>query len=235
MILQKLDTIKKGLFPPYCIMCGEMLCVNEWERSICEDCLKNVDIIGEHICISCKNPLYSGEICPECRNVHYFSRGISVFYYDDVRNGIHDFKFYNLKKHCNAFGIIMGDFIVREYMTLIKTLTCVVPVPMHRKKLKKREFNQAEILGIEVARKIGIVCRVDILQKIKYTTSQTRIDQKDRRDNLTNTFIAQNCAGLTILLVDDVYTSGSTANECSRVLKEAGAKDVIVFTLAITN
>ena len=111
----------------------------------------------------------------------------------------------------------------------------VVPVPLHRKRLRERGFNQAFLLARELSRHIGVPCEKKMLKKEKPTVPQVLLSGPDREKGVRGAFRIREedqVAGRSILLVDDVYTTGATVNECSRVLMAGGAKRVEVFTLA---
>ncbi len=111
----------------------------------------------------------------------------------------------------------------------------VVPVPLHPTRLKERGFDQAYIVAREVARFLNIVLEEGVLIRIKKTSTQTEMNQKERLDNVKNAFevmMPEKVSGQNVLLVDDVFTTGATLNEATRVLKKAGALTIHVFTLA---
>jgi ComF family protein len=111
----------------------------------------------------------------------------------------------------------------------------IIPVPLHPKREKERGFNQSEILGYELARLTNKKFIKNVLIKIKNTPPQSILDFKERRKNVKGVFLVKNNSFIykkNILLIDDVYTSGFTIIECSKVLKKAGAKEIFAFTLA---
>ena len=111
----------------------------------------------------------------------------------------------------------------------------IIPVPLHRKRLRWRGFNQAVLLARQVARAYAVPLDVLALQRLRETAAQTQLSEEERRRNVRGAFALapdRSVSGLTVLLVDDVYTSGATANECSRTLLKNGAKQVYVLTLA---
>ncbi len=111
----------------------------------------------------------------------------------------------------------------------------VIPVPLHVNKLRKREFNQSAVFSVHIAKKIGVAYEPFVLKKVKETLPQVDLKKEEHRiKNVRKAFAVSNprmVKGARILLVDDVFTTGSTTDECSRVLVNAGAKSVNVFTL----
>jgi len=129
--------------------------------------------------------------------------------------------------------------IIRSYFNCLNSsfpcLDLVVPIPLHRKKLRERGFNQAELIAKVVAKHLQVRLTKGNLKRTKATITQTSLDRKERRRNLREAFTVKNRDGFqakNVLLVDDVYTTGTTIKEAAKVLKEAGVKEVYVFALA---
>jgi len=129
--------------------------------------------------------------------------------------------------------------IIRSYFNCLNfsfpCLDLVVPIPLHRKKLRERGFNQAELIAKVVAKHLQVRLTKGNLKRTKATITQTSLDRKERRRNLREAFTVKNRDGFqakNVLLVDDVYTTGTTIKEAAKVLKEAGVKEVYVFALA---
>ena len=137
-----------------------------------------------------------------------------------------------------VLGLDLGDFLCRSLAAeddLWLGLDAVIPVPLHRKKLKTRGFNQAEVLAARIARTRKIELLNRRLIKIRNTPPQTTLEGRERDQNVRGAYRvrrAGNLKGRTVLLVDDVYTTGSTIRECSRMLKQAGVTEVRAVTLA---
>ncbi|MCC7201464.1 MAG: ComF family protein [Nitrospirae bacterium] len=113
--------------------------------------------------------------------------------------------------------------------------TMIVPVPLHLKRLREREFNQSAIIGSVIGKRYGIPVAANTLMRHRNTRPQVELDAKERKENVTGAFCVEDrtlIEGRKIILVDDVYTSGSTLNECTRVLKRNGADKVYVITIA---
>jgi len=150
-----------------------------------------------------------------------------------VRDLIHRFKYGGEI----WLGGLLGDFLrqgLRDARLKNSSFDAVVPVPLHPLRRREREFNQAEILGRELAsgQKLGFC---DALERIRYTVTQTHFDRRRRMRNLRDAFgLRQNATvrGKNLLLVDDVLTTGSTLDECARVLLAAGARSIHALTIA---
>ena len=161
----------------------------------------------------------------ECAIAPYLSRGI-------VRELIHRFKYrgeYHLR---HQLGRWLCEGFHDERLAIRADL--IIPVPLHPLRQREREFNQASELARLASQSAGIpFC--DGLQRLRYTTSQTRFDRQERMENLRNAFIIRKNApvhGKRLILIDDVLTTGSTLDECARVLRKAGAKSIRALTIA---
>lgn len=189
-------------------------------------------------CEACSQP-YSGLldsfVCANCRGraFHFVcavavmqSRGI-------VRDLIHRFKYGGEV----WLGSLLVDFLaqgLRDPRLRGHSFDTVVPVPLHPLRKREREFNQAEVLGRELARKNELAF-CEALERLRYTVTQTHFDRRRRMQNLRNAFKVRRNAtvqGKDVLLVDDVLTTGSTLDECARVLLAAGAQSVRALTVA---
>jgi ComF family protein len=132
-------------------------------------------------------------------------------------------------------GRCLGRWLARTLSSETAEMDCIVPVPLHPRRVRERGFNQSELLSEALAQASGISHAPRLLSKIAPTRSQTTLGRHDRKKNLRGTFALSRGAVATnrrILLVDDIYTTGCTVEECSRVLRRAGARSVRVVTLA---
>lgn len=234
LLKQTFDNVYNALYPPHCLFCGEIMCVNQWHTVFCNTCKEKVHYLPKSTCITCDSELNRGEVCTDCFEGNmYFYQAVGVFDYEQIREGIINFKFHNMRKSGVYFADLMSRFLRNNYYNWIDAVDYIVAVPMHKNKLKKRRYNQAEILAENISKCIDIPHNFNLIFKVSETTSQTRISDVSRNENIKDTFLANDCTGLTLILIDDVFTTGSTANECSKMLMNAGAKMVLVFTLAV--
>lgn len=136
----------------------------------------------------------------------------------------------------NLLGEIMADFANKNINS--HEIDLIVPIPLHPVKLRERQFNQSEALATYLAKKLNKKIIKDRIKRIKYTLPQTELKREDRLKNVKDAFLAKRHNGFedrTILLIDDVFTTGATLHECAKSLKNAGAKKVIAFALARGN
>lgn len=207
------------ILPMKCISCSDSLA--SWPLPICQRC-KNTASIGAIPPIHQLNPI---EKVWSCR------------YYDSaVKNCLKEFKYRGNYNLLPVFKEIMLDFLEKEF-TFIKKVDLVVPVPMHPFKRYKRGFNQSELIADLLCSILPQLHINNSLIKIKHTKSQTGFTIKERIKNLNESFAVIDrlyIVGKTILLVDDVITTGATLRACAQELSHAGARKVFAFTLART-
>lgn len=199
----------------------------------CASCAKPMDAVDEFgVCASCR-----GRIRRNMR-AHFASSGFdsvhSACLYEDVlKELIHAFKYKKRRALSGLFSSILAEF-VRTTPGIIKDVDFITFVPLHSDRLRSREFNQSKLLAKMTSESFKIPL-TDALDKTKITRSQNELSRDERLLNLKDAFrIRQgtDVAGQTILLMDDVMTTGATLDECARVLKSAGAKEVRCLTLA---
>jgi len=175
-------------------------------------------------------------LCVECRqNPPSFNIARAVGPYEEpFRIAVKVFKFLGRKQLAKKMGDMMAEVVERE--PRFWPLDIIVPVPISQGNLRQRGFNQTELLARQIGRRLKIAVDPGILVRIKETPSQRELTREEREKNLLYAFKVtqpQKVLGKKILLVDDVYTTGSTIRECTRVLLEAGAERVSVITWAI--
>ena len=230
-----IDFFKDMLFP---IKCGNCECLLDTD-GLCPDCWSKINWISEPKCKICGQP-FSVEIdligseCLECISKKpYFDKAISIFVYDDFSKKM-ILKF----KHSDAtyFSEMFANWMYRAATLEIESSDLIIPVPIHLLKRFKRKYNQSELLSQKISKISKVAYEPRILKKIKQTSPQEGLSGNQRRKNVIGSFgIDKKYEHLLkdkrILLIDDVFTTGSTVNECSKILKKHSAKEVIVLTL----
>jgi competence protein ComFC len=245
------------LFPIECLKCGKE---NEW---ICDECFKHLSIHANQYCMSCKCANFFGEYCENCQD-NYFLAGVSIAGdYENLflANLIRIYKYNFVKDLGEVFGKILIIFFKRlkhdcgiflndpdrlnrigqKYLRTLKTIFAsddseliIMPVPLSKKRLRWRGYNQAEIISRFLADHFKIIFDDHSLKRIKFFQPQVKLSENQRLYNTINNFRCDDeefVRGKNILLVDDIITTGATLNECARVLKENGAK--IVWGLVV--
>ncbi len=223
--------------PPQCYCCGKFL--GEGRQEICADCLSGIRWIEPPFCSVCGTPFLSREVeshpCGGClAKRRYFTMGRAVGYYEGpLRDAIHRWKYEGKTYLSGLFGKWMAESLFRHWDPPLFDL--MIPVPLHPQRLRERGFNQALLLVKELAHWTGVPYRKGVLKKRIPTVPQVSLSGAERERGLRSAFHlagGEEVEGKSILLVDDVYTTGTTVNECSRVLVAGGARRVFVLTLA---
>lgn len=209
------ENILNILFPPACCVCGKI--DQNW---LCPKCEKRVERLEKSCVVDIENKKYE--------------KLLYLFQYESlIRKLILRYKFSN-KAYLNHFfaNVISRNEKTRE---LLKEYDMIIPVPMHQKKMQKRGYNQTELVAKELEKSLEIPARKDILSKVVNTTTQSKLGGKARQTNIQHAFFIKNDVEVEdkkIILLDDIYTTGATSEECGRVLKEAGAREILVLVLA---
>jgi len=228
--------IRDILFPPCCAACQARLSAPAGDR-LCHDCLESIRLIEPPVCTVCGQPFHgsqgTGHTCGQCiKNPPSFDIARSVFQYQgSVRTLIHRIKYNDDGHALRALSSLAMEHVLLDHLKP----DMVIPVPLHSKRLRKRGFNQSLRLAGTIFPHIPL--GIDILTRTLNTKPQTELSMKERHRNVRNAFEAASPLpeGVeTILLLDDVYTTGATVRACAKALKRAGAKEVHVFTVART-
>lgn len=237
-----LRQIAKNLFPDniYCIRCGKI--INSTRiYSLCDDCIRTFHWANKKTCDKCgkimeENGIYN--LCKDCRQTsHYFTQGFTCLMY-----GLYEkellwaFKYGKQGYMAEKFAEIIRDRLEPEFENGLE-VDVIIPVPIHRKKLRERGFNQAELMARPLSKIWALPLERNALIRAKSTSAMSTLDTFQRRENIAGAFVIREgqegvVRDKSVLLVDDVYTTGSTVDECSRILLECGAKTVYVITLA---
>ncbi len=236
------EKLLQALFPmgTYCVICGSLIDSHR-PYSICDNCVKALNGGNIYIDLSEDEP---GKMMP-----HLDSASSCLVYGLHSKKMVFDLKYNKRTYLSRPISMIMYDRIVRDegLRSLVDSLDLVVPVPLHRSRLKKRGFNQAELISRDLTSRLNalrqgpkILHLPDGLVRQRITTSQRSVSGSERNLNLENAFTINPrrktlIANSVILLVDDILTTGSTANHCAKALKDAGAGEVHFISLATGN
>lgn len=214
-MIKVFDYILSLIYPPKCVFCGTVIDKSD----ICEECKKTL-------------PFTKGDSIYQ--KFPFVDKCISPLYYKDyVRRAVLRFKFAGCSCYSRRLGGIMSECAENNLdCGSIDMISCI---PLSRKRMHDRGYNQAELLAKEISKKVGVEY-LPTLKKIRHNTAQSTIkDSKQRAANVIGAYRvvdAEKVKGKYILLVDDVVTTGSTVSECARILKKSGAKAVYCVTLA---
>lgn len=232
--------LKDLIYPNCCLVCKNRIPPLEQQELICSGCWDKIEKNLPPFCASCGRHLTPEAIeknaCPNCSKVDYFfDRAFSpCAYTGTVKKLIHEFKYSGKDYLGKPLGKLMQAFI-QDYRLPIEYLDFLIPVPLHKSRQREREFNQAEILSREIARKFDKQVLTDTLIRVKPTKTQTELTFRERCQNVGQSFLVAKpelIKDANLLLIDDVLTTGATSNEAAKCLKESGAKKVLLLTLA---
>lgn len=225
------DHILDLLFPKFCIGCQKE------GAFLCEDCRGLLDIVEKNYCLcDSKICLPAGRLgkCPKCSEKRLAGLYFALSFKDIslAKKLIYQFKY---PPYLKGLAKTLAGIII-EHLVLAKNNTeeiwqnaVLIPVPLDKKKLKTRGYNQSEELAKELSKVLQVPVLSDVLIKIKQTKSQMSLSKADREKNLAGAFTIKNQEKISnkkIFLVDDVYTTGSTMSECAKILRKSGAKSV---------
>ncbi len=220
------------IFPLRCPVCDDI--VRPFGEKICLRCMKRLKLLTPPWCLQCGKKLWrERELCGDCRRIkHNFIRGRALYEYHSAASAIYRFKYSGRREYAEYFGEAVAAFL-GDFICSVKP-DALVPVPLHRKRERKRGYNQAKLLADEIGRRMDIPVYGKLLVRVKNTVPLKRQNPKERQNNLKKAFnVAQNDVKLnTVIVVDDIYTTGSTIDEVSTVLKEHGVRNVYFVTLA---
>lgn len=224
------------IYPPHCVLCNTNL---EARGYLCGACKGEAKRILAPFCEICSQP-FDGAIegkfsCSNCAQRHFhFEYAVACYRSSGVvREILHRFKYqreYYLRHEMGAWlmeGLDDPRIVSRKF-------DLIVPVPLHWIRERRRQFNQANVLAEMVSKRTGVPL-LNCLKRIRRTPTQTRFDRAERMENLLNAFKMRKNMGVQgkqLVLIDDVFTTGSTVDECARVLKDAGAASIRVLTVA---
>jgi ComF family protein len=236
LIKKTIEPLLSLLYPPHCAICATDTPAGE---HLCAACKNKARKIAAPFCEICSMQ-FSGAIetkfsCANCadREFHFTHAVSSYRAVGVVREIVHRFKYGGEFHLRHPLAGWLADTLADERMRA-QRIDCLVPVPLHARRFREREFNQAEVLARLLAVRAGIAVR-DCLLRTRYTTTQTRFDRHERIENLRKAFAMRDNADVRdmhAVLVDDVLTTGSTLDECARVLRKAGAASVRAITVA---
>lgn len=227
-------------YPRKCLVCKEKLHISSQDEPVCAKCLNNIKRNIPPFCSSCGRRLKKTNliknICPHClKSRLHFDRAFSPFTYEGtIKRLIHEFK-YKGKDYLGPYLSAMMVEFIKEYDLPINYMDFIIPIPLHKTKLREREFNQAQVLAEFIAKEFKKDVLRDVLKRHRYTKTQTDLEINKRLENVKGSFLVaapQIIEGKNLLIIDDVLTTGATSSEAAAALKEAGANIVFVLTLA---
>jgi ComF family protein len=226
------------VYPPVCQLCKAARATVAGGY-VCDRCRERVSFVKPPFCDRCGRP-YEGSLttpfeCANCRDqeLHYSAARSAVVARDPVLEVIHRYKY----NRALWFEPFLANLLIQSSGPALSGggWDCIVPVPLHPVKEREREFNQSRRLGGRLSRATGIPLKANWVQRVKATRTQTLLTRPERAANMNGAFAMRKglkLNGARVVLIDDVFTTGATANACARALRGAGAGDVCVWTVA---
>ena len=226
------------LFPGRCVICDTVLKVGQ--KYLCAACSRIPREVGEDYCMYCGKPVAAQvECCEDCRDrQRSFEYGRSAFWYDAaMRQSVARFKYHGRQEYASYYG----ETLARKYGEWIESVApqALLPVPLHPRRYRKRGYNQAELIARELGGRCGVPVDGEYLFRKKNTIPQKELSRGERERNLREAFSVRNIGGelckykKCVILIDDIYTTGSTIEACSQVLRINGT-DKIYFLCVCT-
>lgn len=222
------------IYPRRCPVCDDI--VKYEDGLICVSCKDVFQFTKEPVCMRCGKEVgrEEKEFCEDCqKRIHYYSRNFACFSYRSMSQSIYRFKYGKRQEYATYYAqqiaVRLGE-VIREIQP-----DALIPVPLHRSRFYTRGYNQAEVLAMEIGKLISVPVLTDYVVRVKKTTPQKELSRQNRQNNLKKAFkIKRNDVKLnTIIVIDDIYTTGSTIDMVSKVCLDAGVERVYSICLAI--
>lgn len=218
------------LYPAKCPFCGKI-----WS-GICDDCREKYPMIREPRCKKCGKPIQkeTDEYCYDCKKTeHYYEWGRSLWLHKaPVNEAIYAFKYKNRR----CYGEVFARELAKAYGKSLKQqkVELIIPIPLHKSRRRERGYNQTEIIAKYLGDYTGIEVDYASLVRKKKTNPQIRYGDKDRKKNMKNAFALKKKINVeNVVLIDDIYTTGSTIDEAARLLKKSGVTNVCFLTISV--
>lgn len=229
-----MNYIKELLFPRRCPVCDKI--VLQWGEKICRECKTKPVPIRKAWCFKCGKPLQGEEqeYCRDCqRGKHLFYRGRAVFTYDSMAASLYRFKYQGRQEYAEYYGEAAARLLAGEKE--LRKAQVLVPVPIHPSRMRQRGYNQALLFAKALGKAWNIPVCEDLVVRCRNTKPLKQLNPSERQNNLKKAFkLKRNDVKLnTIIVVDDIYTTGSTIDAVSSVLSETGAGRIYFVTLTV--
>lgn len=224
-----------ALYPPRCPICNDI--TDDKANSVCTSCVGVIPYVGKIHCMMCGKPMCdaAAQYCNDClTKPHYYDEGRAALVYDEyMSRSIYRFKYNSKVEYARFFGRVIYDCLGRKIKSW--NADALIPVPIHKSKMKSRGYNQAFLIAEELSKHVKIPVLNDYLFRKNQTKVQKNLTASERENNLKKAFIVRkNSVKLkSVIIVDDIYTTGSTIDAIAKILKESGAEKVYFVTLCI--
>ena len=226
------EEILDALYPPRCAACALVGC-DGW----CDECADRIAYVTPPVCARCGTPVHPEGFCLSCPGHLLVPEAVrAVAHFGGVvRAAIHRFKYEKRPSLAPAIARLLIEAWQTPLAEPLHGAEVVVPVPIHRQRERERGFNQSALLARQFCQNTGLPLLPDVLERTVYRQPQVGLDESKRRENVRGAFRVVHpsaVSGKSVLLVDDVWTTGSTLNEAAKTLLAAGAVRVFAYTVA---
>ena len=223
------------IYPPTCPLCGDV--TGRQAGQVCDECRPMIDYPAQPVCMRCGCEITDeeAELCEDCtRHTRTYIQGFPAMKYQyPLDESLARFKYHNQRDYAAFYA---GQIVKRHGLTLQSLgIDALIPIPIHKRKLEKRGYNQAELLADALGKKLDIPVERELLARVVNTEPQKSLDPEHREQNLKKAFqcIEKSVSYKKVLLVDDIYTTGATIEACTKSLHAAGIPDVYYTRVAI--
>ena len=222
------------IYPPRCPICHDI--IDAGYEMICAKCVKMLPVLPDHCCKKCGKPIPELEnYCHDCKvGEHEFTQGVSVFLYDEImRASIAYFKYLGRREYGKFYAASIWKY--RKQALSLWKAEVIVPVPVHSSRKAVRGYNQAEVIAKELGEYMNLPVVIDAVIRCGKTKAQKELTPEERKKNLQNAFAKGKnpFPWKRVLLIDDIYTTGSTVDAVTRVLKALGGEQIYVVSVCI--
>ncbi len=231
------EWIGELFYPSRCPVCDKIKGI--FDGGICKGCRVKLEVVREPCCRKCGKPLFEEEVfCKDCAEKKCsYEYGYDLFVYNgSMKESVGKFKYHGRQEYAKYYAAEL----YHEYGEWMKEICAqaLIPVPIHKNRYRKRGYNQAELIAKELEKLSGIPMKSKCLIRVKDTLPQKELSNRERRENLFQAFQFNEGAELNripkcVILIDDIYTTGSTLDECAKVLKKAGVQEVFFLCVCI--
>ena len=235
ILLRIKEWVLSLIYPERCILCDAVV----GGDAVCENCKDKLRLTeNERVCKKCSRPVGEDAVlCPDClvRPRYFTASFAAAVYNDELRSSVIRFKFNKRPDYHRGYARIMLAHL--RSLDSLPVIDAVIGVPLSKERYRERGYHQATLIAKEVAKGLGLPVFKNVLKKIRHTPAQSSLPREARLENLRGAFCVfkkEKIKDKTILLIDDVFTTGSTADEISKTLLRAGAKEVYVAAFSVT-
>ena len=236
------------LFPIQCLGCQKE------GTYLCSSCFKTIPLKEKQVCPHCQRASLLGKVCLSCKEYSPLDGLLVASKYENklLQELIHNFKYKYIKELAQPLGKILVNFLKTQHIYPLEEKqnfkqfiflpqifqekeTIIIPIPLHRRRLRERGFNQSELLSQEIEKIFNWKIENQLLIRKYYSKPQIKLSEKERKENVKNIFFCpqrEKIEGKRIILIDDVVTTGATMNEAAKTLKLGGAKEIWGLALA---